>query len=121
MQTYPIIDDSGTIYAFEIENSYVGPGALERVLANVPGVTQVQSRKLFAASHETIVKFTFKGEEFEVSEPFGDSSRYWIGPRETDRRFDVADINFAFQQYVPTRLARLIGDLVSLRFGSLFR
>jgi hypothetical protein len=42
------------------------------------GVTDVK-RTWF---NEDRIKFLFHGEPFVVNEPFGDNSRYWIGPVE---------------------------------------
>ncbi|MCY1562005.1 hypothetical protein D9M68_993370 [compost metagenome] len=51
-----------------------------------------------------------------VWEPFGDNSRYWIGPQEAERDVDFATVEMAFKQYRPALLRKVLGDLIGLKF-----
>lgn len=122
MRTYPIVDDAGLMFALEVENAYVGPGALAQVIGAVSGVSAVQPRKPFSGSADTRVTFQYQGMPFVVMEPFGDNSRYWIGPESPEAgKVDVSALDRALKEYRPSRLAKVVGDLLSLRFSSLFQ
>ena len=77
--------------------------AVKRLLRSVDGVTSI--KRQFRS--EDRLTFSFNGVPWVVHEPWGDNSRYWIGPREAkDHRFDVAPIHDAFAHY-RSPLARL--------------
>ena len=76
MKTYPLLRDDGELHGFEIGNTWISIGAILRLIRSVPGVSEVR-RVWFREEH---VKFLYQGAPFEVWEPFGDNSRYWIGP-----------------------------------------
>jgi len=69
------------------------------------------------------VSFNYLGTEYIVWEPYGDNSRYWIGPKQTDGQLldiDIAPLANAFRDYDPPFLVKVFGDLITLNFKSLF-
>ena len=118
MQTFPLIDpDSGIKYAFEVENAYIGPKRIARLLAGAPDVSNVKSRRLFGPNPDTHVVFNYKGSEYMVWEPYGDNSRYWIGPRDTTvKGVDITPVEQVFRNYCPPLIRRAIGNVLTLRF-----
>jgi hypothetical protein len=69
------------------------------------------------------VTFKYLGLDYIVWEPFGDNSRYWIGPAQEDAQSsntDVAPLANAFRDYQPPILVKMFGDLITLNFKSLF-
>jgi hypothetical protein len=68
---------------------------MRRILESVSGVTEFK-RHWFNEERYT---FTYLGVPCVVWEPWGDNSRYWIGPRPKDDSIDMAKINEAFRQY----------------------
>ena len=118
MNTYPIHDEKGCLIAFEIENAYIGTKKLASLLSSFPRVSGVSRRKLFSADDEFRVGFDYYDIPFVVLEPFGDSSRYWVGPRGglamaiSDR---VGELEQMMGSYSPPFLMRLIGDIVTLK------
>ena len=122
MRTYPVVTKEGTRSpAFEIENAYISPASVAMLLAEVKGVTDVQRRKMFAKSSDVHIEFKYLGQPYIVWEPYGDNSRYWIGPKETmegvgnDTRLEEA-----FKRYVPPFPRLLLGDILTLRFITRF-
>jgi hypothetical protein len=116
VKTYPIVDDTGTTYAFEIEKAYIARSTVASVLASIDGVTPVRRSKAFRTSREVSVMFSFRGSNYIVWEPFGDSSRYWIGPDEVPAvKVDIGEVEAAFRRHKPSRYRRLLGDLVTFR------
>ena len=115
MRTFPIQNAVGITYAFEIENAYISAADVASTLARVDGVSGTLPRRP-SSSGKFLVTFQFRGHDCVVWEPFGDNSRYWIGPKEAERDVDVAEVEKAFKQYQPAALRRLLGGLLSLRF-----
>jgi hypothetical protein len=116
MDTFPLIDRvDRPPHAFEIENVYVSRRRAARILSAVPGVTKVHVQRLFQRSDHR-VEFEYQGRPCVVWEPFGDNSRFWIGPRDPDgRNVDITAIEAAFLSYRPNMLVHVLGSLVSLR------
>jgi hypothetical protein len=122
VRTYPIVDHSGHMFAFEIEHVYVGRGRLARVLREIDGVSSIRVVPRFGDSPDVRVQFVFRGRKCMVWEPYGDSSRYWIGPEEPEAGpFDISAIEKVVRWYEVPPLAQLIGDLLSLRLPFLSR
>lgn len=122
MRTYDVLEYEGDCKAFEIESAYVTRRKIAAILGGVEEVTDIRLRKPFSKSDEVHLRFQFKGRECVVWEPFGDSSRYWIGPENVEGgEIDLYEVKAAFEQYRPSRPARVVGDLLSLNFKSLFR
>jgi len=103
MKTYPIIDDDGSLRGFEIP-APLSYRPIRRALSSVEGVADIK-RTWF---NEDRIKFKFNGEPFIVWEPYGDNSRFWIGPAEPPSEQDISPIHEAFQQYRYSALARLM-------------
>ena len=120
MKTYPLLDKlHGHMYAFEIENLYIGKREIVRVLGEINGVSNVQARRMFSHSSDVRAEFKYQDKDYVVIEPFGDSSRYWVGPRnEEDAKIDIQKIENTFKQHRPPFLRELLGDILSLRIFS---
>jgi hypothetical protein len=118
MRTFPLaVEADRRLRAFEIENAYIGPSTVAKVLRGTEGVTDVEQRRLFPAESEVHVKFKYQGCPWIVWEPYGDNSRYWIGPESaTALEGNVAQVEEAFARYQPPLLRAIIGDILTLRF-----
>ena len=125
MKTFEIhSDDEGYFVAFEIENAYVRPKTVAEILTSVDGVTDMAVGKSSGESRDIRVTFNYLGIEYIVWEPYGDNSRYWIGPKQTDGQMldtDIAPLANAFREYQPPFLVKVVGDLVTFNFKSLFK
>ena len=96
MKTHPILRADGTMLAFEVTSAWISFRPLCKILRSVDGVTEIR-RSYF---NEDRLNFLFCGLPFVVNEPWGDNSRYWIGPKEPDNcSIDVGSINQAFKEY----------------------
>ena len=123
MRTYELHRDDGYFLAFEIENVYVRPKKIGEIINTVEGVTDVDVRKSSRASKDVHVNFKYLGIEYIVWEPFGDNSRYWIGPQKEGGQssdIDISPLAKAFRDYEPPFLVKVFGDLITLNFKSLF-
>lgn len=131
MKTYPVVSDKKDLTPiFEIESAYIGPATAARLLAQVEGVTDVQLRKMLSKSSDIHVTFKYMGQPYIVWEPFGDNSRYWIGPADTvvgaedvpniQHPSDLARLEDAFKCYQLPFHRAFLGDLITLRFITRF-
>ena len=93
MTTYPILRPDGAIQAFEISSSWLTFRPIFRLLRSVSGVENVK-RNWF---NDDRISFTFRGRPCVVNEPWGDNSRFWIGPATPDPELDMAPVNDAFR------------------------
>ncbi len=119
MKTYPVFENrAGDKVAFEIESAYVGMSTVAGILMTVPGVTDVQVRRRFGGWLDDCQgvhgRFRYQGVEGVVWEPFGDSSRYWIGQKDSTEPVDFSDLEQAFVAYQPSLCRRFLGDLLTL-------
>ena len=125
MKTYPVFNENETqLLGFEVENAYNGPTAVTRLLQGIDDVTDVQQRKLFAKVADIHVEFKYRGVPYIVWEPFGDNSRYWIGPGDQavgdTCAADISDLQDEFKLYTPSIAQAFFGDFLSLRFFTRF-
>ncbi|MBI5102094.1 MAG: hypothetical protein HZB33_09715 [Nitrospirae bacterium] len=122
MKTYTIKDNDGKPFAFEIDNVYfVSLRKLVKILSSLEGIRNIKARRLFERK-ENHIEFEYSGDNFVVWEPFGDNSRYWIGPKNTENKSDkITEIEEIFKNYKPPLPIKLFGDLISLNFKELFR
>jgi len=79
MRTFPIKDGVGNVFAFEIPAQFLG-WRLARRLRDVAGVSDVRPRRWWVGSPDVHIRFRYHDREYIVWEPFGDNSRWWIGP-----------------------------------------
>jgi hypothetical protein len=81
MKTYPLYDEEGRLFAFEIGNTIIGRRGLCRVVEGIPGATLLRKPKFLSWFREAeFCEFSLDGERFVAEEPYGDNSRYWVGP-----------------------------------------
>jgi hypothetical protein len=117
MNTYPLYNTEGRIFAFEIENVYIGVKKISTLLRSLDDISDIRVRKLFSAHPDIHIEFIYKGRPFIVWEPYADSSRYWIGPKDdADKQIDLGVIEDLFRHYRPSAVIKLLGDLVSFNF-----
>ena len=100
MRTYPL-QATGALHAFEVSNIWLQPSAIARLVRS-QGAEVTYKRRLFR-SGDVHLQFQFKGKEFHVIEPFGDNSRYWIGPAvdPLEPSPEISDLHEIFVKYRP--------------------
>lgn len=77
MRIYDIPGDGSPKAAFEVSNLFLTRRGAIRVVKRIPGVQVLESQWI---RKDVFCRFLLAGKEFVVEEPWGDSSRYWIGP-----------------------------------------
>ena len=121
MKTYKLSREDGSSLGFEIENIYITRQKTATLLKKIDGVSDVQFCKLFSQGNDVRITFKYLEKECIVWEPYGDNSRYWIGSNNENEVIDFSLIENAFASYKPPFLVRLLGDLVSFKFLSVFK
>jgi hypothetical protein len=113
MRTYRL-QESGVLHAFEVSNTWLQPRAIARLMRS-QGAEVTFQRRLFR-SGDVHLQFKFQGKDFQVVEPFGDNSRYWIGPAEESPTplAEVSDLHEVFAHYRPG----FLGIIRSLSYGA---
>jgi len=79
MRTFPIKDDTGHVFAFEIRAQLFGWRLAHR-LRSFQGFPTCVLEDCGSDLQTCISGFKYQGHECVVWEPYGDSSRWWIGP-----------------------------------------
>ncbi len=118
METYKLKTENGSQIGFEIENAYISTRKISKILSGVDGITNIKKRKLFHKyeDDEYRLEFDFNDENFLIFEPWGDSSRYWITPKNNDHLSSkITVIEDIFRQYKPPIVVKILGDVISLK------
>jgi hypothetical protein len=98
MKIYDLKDETGRIFAFEVWN--FGRHRACRFVSKIPGVKILKRQKHFQFfSHDKFCEFELKGLKFVLWEPWGDSSRYWVGPEPANWCPELAEVRKAFASY----------------------
>jgi len=122
MKTYTIKDNNGNPFAFEIDSVYISVRKLTKILSSLEKIRNIKTRRLFERNKENHIEFEYLDDPFVIWEPFGDNSRYWIGPKDTEKKTaKITDIEEILKSYKPPFLIKLLGDLILLNFKELFR
>jgi hypothetical protein len=93
MRTHPTHDEEGQLFAFEI-SSLLGRRFACRIAASVPGARVLASN----LRSDVFCEFEVAGETFVIEEPFGDNSRYWIGPAGAGRSAAIQTVHSHFER-----------------------
>jgi hypothetical protein len=116
MKTYALRDTEGRTLAFEVSNLLLGRRAVVRIVRTVPGVRITKEPRRWRLSNdEDFCEFELAGVRFVVSEPYGDNSRYWIGPQPPRWIVGVERVEAAFARAQPfwsgliTRAKAIVG------------
>ena len=83
MKVYDLHDEEGRVFAFQIENLVIGRRGVCHVVSRIPGATLVRRPVRFLSwfRESTFCEFELEGVRFSADEgPWGDDSRYWVGP-----------------------------------------
>jgi len=76
MRVYDIKDKQGRVFAFEVDNTFLGRRGLRKLVQTIPGAQVVGDLR-----GDEFCAFKLGDVTFVAFEPFGDNSRYWVGPK----------------------------------------
>ena len=113
METYELLDEDGRLFAFEVNNAGLGRNGVCRVVETIPGAQVIRRPKFLSWFREEVFcEFLVDGKTFVAWEPFGDNSRYWIGPEPTEPLTQIRSVRDAFDAHQESRLFRRVGFVV---------
>jgi hypothetical protein len=120
MKTYPVISDHGKeTPIFQVDNALISVRTVMRLLMEVDGVNDAHQRKVFERAGDIHARFTYLGRPFIVWEPYGDNSRYWIGPADMVEGEpavvdppNIEQLKRPFEDYRPWLHRSFFGDLL---------
>jgi hypothetical protein len=113
MRTYELLDTNGRVYAFEVNNSGLGRRGVCRVVDTIPGAHIVRKPKIFSwFREEYFCEFEVEGKTFVAWEPYGDNSRFWIGPEPPRWLPQTQAVRDAFEAVPTSRVLRWLGFLL---------
>ena len=100
MKTYPEYREDGTLHSFEVTSMWLTLRPLFSILNSISGISDVK-RNWFKDDRIT---FKYFGQDGVVNEPWGDSSRYWIGLSSANETNEpsIEPIEKAFREYQRT-------------------
>ena len=85
MKTYDLKDKDGRVFAFEVSNFLLTRGGLCCLISRVSGCRVTRRPTPFmrwaAQEDEQFCEFEVDGVLFVAWEPWGDNSRFWVGPK----------------------------------------
>jgi hypothetical protein len=97
MTIYDLTDPSGHAFAFEVSNLALGRRGACWLAARIPGARLLRRpRALSWLREDVFCEFEVNGVRFQIAEPFGDNSRYWVGPVPTRPVSELAVVRAAF-------------------------
>jgi hypothetical protein len=108
MKTYPITRPDGSMRGFEIGLTFTSLRRITEILRSADGVSGIRP----TAGTDDRLMFVYGGETCVVHEPFGDNSRYWIGPAFPESStLDIRPIEqvFAHSDSVLQKVMKAIG------------
>lgn len=98
MKTYDLHDEAGRVLAFEVDNFWLGRKGTAAIVQSIPDATVIRKPGAIATSgEEGFLLFQIGARRFVAWEPWGDSSRYWIGPDPPGYSEDTEMVRAAFQ------------------------
>lgn len=98
MKVHDLEDSEGRVDAFEVGNGLLTRNKAVKVVSAIPGVRVLRTPKIFE-SNEEFAEFELDGVLFKIWEPFGDNSRYWVGPEPAEWCEQIAIVREAFVQH----------------------
>lgn len=102
MKVFDLRDREGKVFAFEIENLSLGRRGLCRVVQKIPGAQLLRTPRLLSwFREETFCEFLVDDVTFVAWEPFGDNSRYWIGPEPARYVAQIHRVREVFENHTP--------------------
>lgn len=98
MKTYDITDKEGRLLAFEVENLFLMRRDVGNAFKSVPGMKVTKPASPYG---DEFCECELNGKRFVAWEPYGDNSRFWIGPSPPEWNPDIEILRSAFAGFRP--------------------
>ena len=108
MKIYDLKDASGRAFAFEVSNLLLTRRRACEIVRGIPSATIIaEARFQFPSREDVFCQFEVGGQRFKIWEPFGDNSRYWVGPEPPQWCEQLAVVRDAFVRFKPFAFRRV--------------
>lgn len=111
MRIYPLSSAEGVPHAFEVDNLLLTRGQACKIAESIPGAVIIKRSRLFRDTDD-FCEFKIGDDVFVIEEPFGDNSRYWVGPKDAKPSPSLEVVRNAFEAHeswrVPVRNALVL-------------
>jgi len=97
MKIDDIRDADGRTCAFEVATRFLDRPAVRQIVRAIPGATLVAYRP----GKDQLCEFKVRGVTFVVYELWGNSDRYWVGPRQAGWTPQMTVVRETFQRARP--------------------
>ena len=95
-----LADKSGEVYAFQVQSILIPLKRIIKLLQRESSVAQIKTRSVLECNPDVHCEFVYRGERYMIWEPYGDSSRYWVGPISDEApQVDISPLVQLFQNY----------------------
>jgi hypothetical protein len=98
MRTHILHNADGTPYAFDISNLLLTRNQACKLVSAIPGTAVIRRSRLFRDTDD-FCEFKIGVDVFILEEPFGDSSRYWVGPKDGEPSHSLDLVRSAFEAH----------------------
>ncbi len=98
MKTYPQYTEDNRLHSFEISNLLCGRSRATKIVEAIPEAKILRKPKKILSwfREEVFCEFELDCIKFQIAEPFGDNSRYWIGSLQNEISTPIEKILEAF-------------------------
>jgi hypothetical protein len=97
MKIHDLKDKEGRVFAFEVPNTLLTRRGVCKLVQSIPGARLLSGRR--ELREDEFCAFEVQGQRFKAWEPFGDNSRYWIGPEPPNWCEQVSFVRDAFARH----------------------
>jgi hypothetical protein len=97
MKVHDLKDEQGRVFAFEVPNTLLTRRGACKLVESIPGARLLSGRA--ELRQQEFCSFEVQGKNFKVWEPWGDNSRYWVGPEPAQWCEEVSIVRDAFVRH----------------------
>jgi hypothetical protein len=102
MNIYSLRDKEGRVFAFEVANTSITRRSVVAIAMSIQEAIVTRKPKFLSwFREEEFCEFQVSGKTFVAWEPYGDNSRYWIGPKPSEWSEQISVVRDAFEKYKP--------------------
>jgi hypothetical protein len=98
MRIYELLNEQGKPRAFEVSNLFLTRNRACQIAASVTGAKVSKRSRVFRDSDD-FCEFNIGDETFIIEEPYGDNSRFWIGPKTQSASHALPAIRAKFENH----------------------
>jgi hypothetical protein len=98
MKVHDLKDKQGRVFAFEVPNTLLSRRGVCKLVRSIPGAHVLNGRA--ELRQEGFCTFEVQRQKFKAWEPWGDGSRYWIGPEAPGWCEQISVVRDAFIRHI---------------------